>query len=496
MTHRRPISDLTIAVLVVAALTAIRVIALFASDFNLQGDEAQYWTWAQDLAFGYYSKPPMVAWMIATTTAVCGDGEACVRVGSPLLHGITSLILFGVGRSFYDSRVGMWAAVLHATLPAVSFSAALVSTDVPLLLFWSIALLAVARLRGGGGTAWVVVLGISVGFGLLSKYAMAYFVACAIMVVIVDRPTRDALSGWRGPLALALGVALLMPNVLWNLANGWATVGHTADNANWQGPLLHPDRMLEFAGAQFGLIGPLLLVVFLIAIVGAFRRGAGAEDRALALFSAPVLAAITVQALLSRAHANWAATAFPAAVVLVAAVLTRNRWPWVRNFSLWLHGAFALIFYLEVAGIAGMPSFVSNDPFAKVRGWDDLGREVRQRLSDGRYTAVLADDRMITATLKYYLPEREIPVVIWWDGSAPGNHYELTAPITLENGKRVLYVTSAGRPPGVISRFAEVRDEGEALISAGEKRERHFWFYSLDDFLGLPSAVVGKSHAP
>jgi 4-amino-4-deoxy-L-arabinose transferase-like glycosyltransferase len=61
-------------------LTVLRV-ALFVTPFELYPDEAQYWLWSRDLAFGYFSKPPMIAWLIWATTGVGGDAEPWVRHG-------------------------------------------------------------------------------------------------------------------------------------------------------------------------------------------------------------------------------------------------------------------------------------------------------------------------------------------------------------------------------------------------------------------------------
>ena len=161
----------------VLGLTALRVLALALSDLDLHGDEAQYWSWAQDPAFGYFSKPPMVAWIIAATTAACGDGEFCVRLASPLIHALTAGVVFVLARALYDARIALWSAVTYATLPAVSFSSGLISTDVPLLLFWSLALVAFVHLLRRRGSAWTLALGVALGLGLLSKYAMGLFPA-------------------------------------------------------------------------------------------------------------------------------------------------------------------------------------------------------------------------------------------------------------------------------------------------------------------------------
>ncbi|MDD3837175.1 MAG: 4-amino-4-deoxy-L-arabinose transferase, partial [Phenylobacterium sp.] len=50
--------------LLVLGLTVARLMVLFDSPLELYPDEAQYWLWSRTLDFGYFSKPPVVAWTI------------------------------------------------------------------------------------------------------------------------------------------------------------------------------------------------------------------------------------------------------------------------------------------------------------------------------------------------------------------------------------------------------------------------------------------------
>ncbi len=106
--------ELRLAAGLILALAAARLMALYASPLELYPDEAQYWYWSTDLAAGYYSKPPMIAWLIAGATAVCGDGEACIRTPSPLLYGLAALFVFGAARVLYGVRAAFWSALLAA----------------------------------------------------------------------------------------------------------------------------------------------------------------------------------------------------------------------------------------------------------------------------------------------------------------------------------------------------------------------------------------------
>ena len=70
----------------VLAITGLRLLWLALQPADLYPDEAQYWIWSQQLAFGYYSKPPLVAWLIRLTTGLFGDSEFAIRLSAPLLH--------------------------------------------------------------------------------------------------------------------------------------------------------------------------------------------------------------------------------------------------------------------------------------------------------------------------------------------------------------------------------------------------------------------------
>ena len=74
----------------------------------------------------------------------------------------------------------------------------------------------------------------------------------------------------------------------------------------------------------------------------AWRRGCEQPECRLLAFSIPVILLLIVQALLSRALANWAAAAYPAATILVTAELLRH-YPRLFRISLWLHLGAALV---------------------------------------------------------------------------------------------------------------------------------------------------------
>jgi 4-amino-4-deoxy-L-arabinose transferase-like glycosyltransferase len=473
-----------------AALALLRVLALAANGTDLFVDEAQYWAWSLEPAFGYFSKPPLIAWIIAGARHACGDGEFCVRLPSLLVHTCTSLVVFVLAARLYSPQAGFWSALAFATLPGISLSSGIISTDVPLLFAWALALLAFAELQATPRMTMALVLGLALGLGLNAKYAMAYFVpSAAIFFILV--PERASLL--RRPhlwIALLIGAVLITPNLLWNGANGFATIAHTAGNTGWAGKLLHPGKAAEFFVAQFGVFGPILFGT-LILIAWRARtslRSLSVVDRLLLAFSLPLILVITVQAFLSHAYANWAAPAYVAATVLVTATMIREgSWRWVKG-SLALNSAIAVMIAVATwqAGNFTLPG--AGDPFARTLGSRELAEAVRRAVKDGEaagtpYAAVLADEREITTALLYYAPEIAPRVRAWRREGRARDHFEMTRPLTAAPGP-VLLVTGRAAPNSILDMFASAHPLEPREISAGRFTRRTVHLFALSGYKG------------
>ena len=465
-------------VLCVAALTVFRLVAVAFSNMELFFDEAQYWFWSRELALGYYSKPPLIAWIIRGATEICGQGEACIRAPSALIHGATAILIYAIACRLYDARIGFWAGLTYATLPGVSLSSSLISTDVPLLFFVALALYSLIRMRETGSWLWAAALGTAIGFGLLSKYAMSYFLLCLALYTVWAREGRALLKDAKLYAAIAIGAALIAPNILWNAQNGFATFSHTASNARWSGTLLHPDKALEFLGSQLGVFGPILFVAFVAICVNWLRdrprRGSADAERLLLAFSAPILILMTLQAFLSRAFANWAAFAYIAATVLVTAVLLREGWIRVFRASLLLHCAVSVLIAVGgvLAGRIDLPGDV--DPYSRVLGWKALAEAAGRKAKDGGFKAIATDRRALAAELFYYLRDANIPVVAIRDGP-PDDHFELTRPLTDDTPRPILLVSFKSDGP------SGSRALGAETIGAGPAKSRQVFFHAIEN---------------
>jgi 4-amino-4-deoxy-L-arabinose transferase-like glycosyltransferase len=477
----------TIFFAVILILTALRILALAVNATDLYTDEAQYWVWGQEPAFGYYSKPPLLALILTATSTVCGDSEFCTRLPSPLFYLVASAAVYFTAAKLYSHRIAFWSALAFATLPGISLSSQISSTDVPLLLLWSLALLVLVRLLERPTFALAILLGLSIGIGLNAKYAMAYFVLCAVIYAALA-PSAFSRVRWAHLLCASVVVmALITPNLVWNANHSFATFVHTSDNAKWQGSLFHPDKAAAFLGAQFGVFGPILFGALLTLLLG-YARGRerpAKQDLLLLAFSVPIIAIVTVQGFLSRAHENWAATAYVAASILVVAALIRN------GATTWLRASFAV--NLAVMGLVAVGGAFAgqfrlpggHDPFARTLGNREIAAIVREAVRSGNlngspFAAILSDERGTSAALLYYGRDLRVPLYEWRGDGRPKNHFQLTRPYGPSAPRPVLLVSVSPEPKEITSSFTDVRSIGTRDVKAGQFTTRKAYLFYLD----------------
>lgn len=475
------------------ALTIIRVATLFASPLEIYPDEAQYWLWSRHLDFGYFSKPPMIAWAIALTTSP-GSAEPFVRLSAPLFHFVAALALFGAGRKLYGVWAGVAAAALYSLMPGVQQSSFIISTDAPLLCFLSLALLAYAHVQDAEHRPLHALgLGAALGLAMLSKYAALYAVIGIALHLALSAEARRAWTWKTAGTAVAAFLVVLAPNLIWNAAHHFATVGHTAANANWgAGKLFNLPELFEFILSQFGVFGPIPFAALAAGLVlGAMKRRVGGPDLLLACLTAPPLLVVLVQAFISRANANWAASAYVAGSVLAAAWLTRPKgrpWLWA---ALGFQGAVAVAILIGLAQPKLADAAGLSNSLKRARGWEGLTQALVRRAdteaANGGVTAVAVDDRFLFNVVAYY--GRDFfqspgapPLTIWVKGAHAGNQAEAESPLTPALGRRVVVGSlNGGHVDEIKADFfsAETAEIASLILSPGcrmgkTEKQAHF----------------------
>jgi len=468
--------------LILSGLLALRLLALFIAPWGLHGDEAQYWAWSREPSFGYFSKPPMIAWVIGATTSIFGHEEWAVRLTAPFLHIATTSLIFLTGRKLFTAKIGFWAALIYTLMPAVWLSSYIISTDAVLLLFWALALYSWASFRDGPSWRYAVLLGVALGLGLLSKYAMAFFIPVLVFAALFDAPTRKALLNLKGLTVLIIAALCLTPNLMWNAANDFATISHTAENANLQKDLFHPQELARFWFDQLGVFGLVTFPMLILAFIAVARKSLPSPALWLMGFSALPLLMISLEALLSRANANWAVTAYVAGPSLVAlwAVTSKTRLN-ILKAGLIIQTTIVLL----IAGLATstqtVDQFGLNNAVKRLRAWPETTAIVKAKAAEKDYDFIAVDNRLLFYDFEHY-GIGDTPLRMWSLNAAPKHHADLTRPLPEGQGTVLLVSYYENYSAYFQEDFASLTASGSVDIPLGPDKIRRLYFYEASGY--------------
>lgn len=426
--------------LVVLAI-ALHAIVMYTASLELHYEEAQYWLWSTRPDWSYYSKGPLVAWLIAVATAALGQGEAQVRLFAWLTHGLFLVAVYGFARDLWGRRdAARWAVMLAAPAPVYFLLGGVMTTDVFLFLFWTLALWAAYRaLVWQRPRAWYA-MGGAVGVGALGKLSIGLLPVTTAVVMLLRAPWRRHYLTRPPWLAALLALLLMAPMVGWNAAHDWVMVRHESGHVAGGG--FDGLGLAEFIAGQFIALSPLLLATMLAVL---WRPAAPPGPRLVWLVSVGVLAFFVVKAMMGKVQPNWPAVAYIGGVVLLAGEAVR-RGP---RFRAWLGVVMAAavlqslaILYLPLTG-----AFEGRDPLKALRGWQAPIDALAGHAAGVDF--ILTRNYHLASRLAFYLP-RGLPVYLGGDGGRRHNQFDLWPGPARHRGGTALYVVDEQRLPAAV----------------------------------------------
>ena len=239
------------------ALVKLMVHLLTASNYGFQRDAYLYMAQARHLDWGYFSTPPLVAFVTRLHTMLWGDSLLAVRL-LPALIGITSL--FMAGWLIKQLKGGVMAQVIGLTAiflsPAFLRTASLLQPVVFNHLFWLLSAVVVFQLIRSQEPRKLLWLIPVLGLGWLAKYSIIFY-ALALLGALLISPHRKLLWSRYLPWTLAGGLLLILPNLLWQHAHNWPVISHMGELADTQ---LGNMQLKDFLMAQLFMHLPALPV--------------------------------------------------------------------------------------------------------------------------------------------------------------------------------------------------------------------------------------------
>ncbi|HET6573227.1 MAG TPA: glycosyltransferase family 39 protein [Fimbriiglobus sp.] len=491
---------------------------LVACPLDLAPDEAHYWDWSRRLDWSYYSKGPLVAWLIRASCAVLGDTMPAVRLPAVLCNALLLLALHRLTtRAFRSDRLALAAVALALTVPPLAAPAVLMTIDGPYLCCWAWACVFAQR------RAWAAA-GLVAAAGVLAKYTMLLFPVCVGLYLLTDRRRRGLLARPGYWVLCGLTALGLVPIAVWNAAHDWVSARHVAALAGADGGF-DPLALPHFLAGQFGLLIGYWFLAW-AAAVWHFRPWNRNDPRTAFLWwmSVPVFAVFLLAAVKSKGEANWPAAAYvPGAVLAVAWVVRQVSDPDPRHRRLacfFLAAAVPLGVVVTLAArYAGLvrplyaeavPAPTAGNPVpirkldltSRLHGWRSLaavvdGLREQVRAEEGREPVLAAMTWTIPGELAFYC--RGHPTAYTFGPALADRHsqYDLWRPNPLADaqvfrGRTFVYVGDI--TPELQQAFDRAEPPVEVIASDGGTPVADWRVRVLRGFRGFPDGPRGAGY--
>jgi 4-amino-4-deoxy-L-arabinose transferase-like glycosyltransferase len=413
--------SLIIAVIVIAAMTALRI--TYASLIDLRTDEAYYWTWSKEHALSFLDHPPGIAWLIRFGTAIFGDTNLGVRFGGIVAMLVMQLLLADIVRRVTrDTRAVVFALLMPEAALYYGLLMAKVAPDIVLIPFAVAMIWSLVRLAESGDQRWWLAAGIFGGLSLLSKFTVVMMLpAVAAFMLVPDWRLRQLRSPYPW-LATLIAIVLFSPVLIWNYRHDWASFRFQAVRAT----AVHEFSLRtvgDYIGLQWGLVGFVLFPVVLSGLaLTAWRGYRNREPVAILLSSAVIVPFLYFfwKSLTLRVGDTWPMFMWPAGFAAAAiniAMLPREGWPgWMIQSTIkWVNVALAtgILFVILVAlyYLVAPWNFIGRaDPIGGEAGYEQLVSRVEAELQKTGATWIATTDYRTYAMLRWFLGDR-LPVI-------------------------------------------------------------------------------------
>ena len=483
----------------------MRLLYIGLGPIDLAPDEAHYWEWSRYLDWSYYSKPPMVAWLIHVSTSVFGDTLIGVRFFSVLILSFLTIIAFLIGRRVYNENAGLWAAILIMVTPEFSAGGLLMTPDVPTLFFWAVALYILTGIDFShppkrSDIKIFIKIGVLIGFAGLSKYTAALFYPLLGLYLLVDKHRRQWLRFPHVYIGGIVSAFMQYPVLYWNITHEWISFQHVwgqaAGNADFDGV----KSIGNFLAGQLGVIGPVtfVLLLWIWLRLPKFKLSDAKKHHALQMlwwFSAPIFLLFVFKSLDAKVQPNWPVLSIWGGLMCFAIYteMSGKIFKKIVLYGLVLSGCISVIGHdtfmvRKVLDITGAEQFsAKKDPLKPVQGWRGIAHALDVlSLKVGGEKVILTTRYQTAGELGFYMEGQ--PKVLYVNlGDRRQNQYDLWDWPDL-NGKIVLYVHEGKKPhipEGILKGFMSCRYVGSVASQRMEIILRQAHMYVCAGYRGI-----------
>ncbi len=234
-------------------LLIFMIINLLQSNYTaLLRDEAYYWVWSKNLAFGYFDHPPMVALWIKISSFF-SEGELGVRFFSSISFSIMLIFIWLIIDNPKKEKYVWLYFLVIISMAFFNVYGFITTPDTPLLLFVALFLLSYKQFLENESWINILLLGFSMSAMLYSKY---HGILVIFFVVLSNFSLLKNKKFW---IAGLFAIVLFIPHLYWQYINDFPTFKYHLFERTKKGfkieySLMHLVNQIAIVGITFPLI--------------------------------------------------------------------------------------------------------------------------------------------------------------------------------------------------------------------------------------------------
>jgi len=326
-------------------LGAILVTNLLQAYFTeLIFDEAYYWYYSKNIAWGYFDHPPMVAWMIKASSLFF-KSELGVRFVSCLLSVVTLIVLWLLIDHPKKKNYVIHFFVVAFSMTLLNAYGFLTLPDAPLMFFTALFLYVYKKFIAAPSLLLSLLLGIVMAALMYSKYN-----AVLVIVFVLFSNLKLILNKY-AQVAVIISLLCYTPHLLWLYENDFVSIKYHLFERPNQAYSFNKFTLKYFLDliTIFGLTFPLAYYILYKS------KTKDLFDKALIFLTYGILIFFFISSFSKRTQAQWIVVISIPMVLIVFNYIVEN-----EKVRKWFYGLgianIAILLYLRV-GLVYEPLF-------------------------------------------------------------------------------------------------------------------------------------------
>ncbi len=254
-------------VLFVAVLTGLRLI--YITVIPLVPQEAYYWYYSLNPDLSYFDHPPMVAYSIWIGTHLFGDTIFGIKFMAVVWSALTNIFLYltmqNALKNFESkkrNKIAFTTVVFYNLTIFAHLYAITMVPDTPLIFFWLLVIFFVQRFIENRVPAYLYLAGMSLGFGLLSKYTAIAILPAIFLIFLLNPSLRRLLIKPYPYLMLIFVLIVFAPVLVWNLNHDWVSLKFQFADRSTELKPFQTKYVFQLIASQLFMLTPLPLIMF------------------------------------------------------------------------------------------------------------------------------------------------------------------------------------------------------------------------------------------